>query len=196
VFGSSSDSMNVLPSSKPKRWHGFTFRIAVFATGAAAIVTIARLGCRPPLVWWTSPPIGKTNRHLRLLVPEGWELEQPIDPGQYDSDSGIKDNVIWSAHYRFLSVDRRPGLLRRLFPHTEEDAMLNVDIGQSRKWVALWATIPPKMYRNDSPAYPHCGARFIKSTDSRIIAEADYFRSNYSGPVATYGQICGSVKIE
>jgi hypothetical protein len=188
--------MNELPSSKRNHWRGRALRITVFAAIAAATSAITWLTCRPALTWWTSPPIGKTGRHLRMLVPEGWELESPIDSGQYEIDPDQKGNVVWSAHYRFLPVDRRPGFLRRLFPHTEEDAKVNVDVGQSRKQVALWAGIGATISREDSPPYPHCASRFISFNDTRIIAEADYFRSNLPAFDATYKQICMSMRIE
>src|SRR5438477_9081361 len=81
----------------------------------AGLAVIAAIGAtyqltRPPeLVWWTSPPIGRTELHVRILRPYGWILEPGTQP----------DNPLDNSQtaYRFDLVDRSPAILRAVVRH-------------------------------------------------------------------------------
>src|SRR5262245_2027558 len=67
-----SAPMDSLP--KPTRIRKWLRWLALPAV--AVILALAYYLTRPPeLVWWTSPPLGKTGQHrVRVKVPTGWDM--------------------------------------------------------------------------------------------------------------------------
>src|SRR2546425_13102866 len=97
--------MNDLPSPKTDRRKRLGLRFTVLVL-AVAILGAAYLFTRTPeLVWWTSPPLGDSGHHVRVLVPQGWKTISPIDPG-------TETVTEWRNYWRLVPIDTRPAFLR------------------------------------------------------------------------------------
>src|SRR5258705_12871702 len=65
-----------LPSPKPNRRKQLVLRFAVLVA-AVSVLGAAYWFTRPPeLVWWRSPTIVDTQLNARILMPQGWGLEE------------------------------------------------------------------------------------------------------------------------
>src|SRR5882672_3359877 len=101
------------PSSRKRLFVRFaTFVVVLFVLSAAYWYTKPQ-----ELRWWTSPAIGVNGRHFRLLIPNGWKLQMPVNPRQNSDGEQYAD-------YRFVPIDRRPDFLRNVFPIRIERASL------------------------------------------------------------------------
>jgi hypothetical protein len=145
---------------------------------------------RPALVWWVSPEIGKTGRHVRVLVPRGWEERMPIDSG--DETTG----ELMATYAIGPPMDRRPKFLRWMFPHNEAAASMEVLVCRSRpeetQWVELGTGITKLAYPDGSYSLDHSAV----SRDARVMAFVTYHRTDARAFDATYKKICGSLRVE
>jgi hypothetical protein len=177
-----------LPSPKPNRRKRLALRFA------ALVVAVSALGAaywftRPPeLVWWRSPEIGNSGRHVRLLIPNGWESELPLSKGEDFMEQ-------WEAIYYFSPVDRRPKLLRHIFAREGEYTAMVVKVIQSHS----------KLIGREGPAsavaFGESSAKFGSERvatfiDARIGAGVYYGRDNRLEFNSTQATICNSLRIE
>src|SRR6266481_1974081 len=93
------------PSPRPNRRKRLALRFAALVV-AVCVLGAAYWFTRPPeLVWWRSPAIGDSHRHVRVQVPAGWVAFW----ARSETESRTKGE--WSYGCNFWPVDRRPGFL-------------------------------------------------------------------------------------
>ena len=158
---------------------------------AALVVAVSALGAaywftRPPeLVWWRSPPIGKTAMRVCALVPKGWEVRTQFGSAseRLQLDAEISDGPLY---------DTRPVIMRTLLP---------------RRWVPsnIHVTVEKNLYKRprsstaihtqDEPGV-FTAFRYIDSGDLGAYACIAYNTPNLSDFNRTYRQICNSLRIE
>jgi hypothetical protein len=178
-----------LPSPKPNRRKRLAVRLAVLV-GAVSVLGAAYWFTRPPeLVWWWSPEIWDTNVRVYVLVPQGWE-EEP------SSNASISPERTWSASYKLASADRRPELIKRIFPRTQETTSLIIRVYRrsadttDMRDTGIRKTIDPR------PFHASEAVRVIISPDAKTDVTVEYVRSNLPAFNRTYRQICNSLRID
>ena len=161
-----------------------------------AIVAISALGAaywftRPPeLVWWKSPAIGKSKRHVRVLIPRGWNL---IPPDDYFGDT--KSNPL--LNYNLVPSDDRPKLLGMILPYDDEEAIEMVSIQlESPEHVRGWSHLTNGILRSHDGLVKEGATKYVISRDETVIANVNYYRNNRPAFNRTYRQICNSLTIE
>jgi hypothetical protein len=179
--------MNALPSPKPNRRKRLAIRFAALVVAASALGAAYWFTRPPELVWWTSPSIGKTGLHARVLIPSGWEL---IGPAMH-SDGHKLDDL-----YIIMRGDKRPSLLRRLLPTSSEGvAGMTVHIQEY-----ILGTNPPGgtlLVGVDGVRRKwHHAIRVVADPHSSVFASVEYSRTNLPAFNRTYRQICNSLRIE
>ncbi len=149
----------------------------------AAIAASIQLSRPPELVWWTSPPLGNTGQHVRVLIPYGWKSR--MLPIRRDFTNGV-------ASYRILPVENRPALIRWLFPRPTEDAVVGIDamlIATPTQETSLVYETEREVFLGDPTAR--------RSVQSRNVqAVVNYFRTDKYTFDRTYAAICNSLRIE
>jgi hypothetical protein len=172
-------------------------RIGIWITGLAAIAAIAAaylLTRPPPLIWWTSAPIGGSRLHLRVMVPNGWALfASPENPSIANAQPGHRPE--WAYWYQLTPVDRTPAFLRWIFPRKPEIADLTIIYGQPKNKDFEWALYRPGIERFESPPH-HFSIKYALRREADIWAMVEYRRTDLHAFNATYKQICDSVRIE
>src|SRR2546423_15612985 len=99
--------MNTLPSPKPSRRRRLALRFAVLVAAVSVLGAVYWFTRPPELIWWTSPEIGMTRLHLRMLIPNGWEVE----PGW---GKGVKLVALWVNSYELSASENEPRIVRWL----------------------------------------------------------------------------------
>src|SRR5258708_3349014 len=172
--------MNALPSPKPKRQKRLALRFAVLVA-AASVLGATYWFTRPSdLVWWRSPAFGKSGRHLRVLVPAGWQVDLTL--GGY------------APPYCLLGpVDGRPWILRRLLPAGEEPSYMltffqETDPGQTR--------FKGRVFKFVTAAKQWQAERRVEVGEGKIRAGVTYVRTNRWAFDRTQSKICNSLTIE
>jgi hypothetical protein len=155
--------------------------IATLAGIAAAGATI-QLTRAPDFVWWTSPPIGETGRHVCILVPQGWECRAKI----------LVNLEPLSLQFDIVPIDRRPAFLRRLLPRRVEAAKTVIGITHYQ------GRVPDGAYDNDRTMRlaGDTSHRIVIDRHSRITSSVFYSRTDRAAFDATYTLICNSLRIE
>jgi hypothetical protein len=88
-----------LPSPKPNRRKRTALRFAVLVVGVSALGA-AYWFTRPlELVWWRSEPIGRSGRHVSVLIPNGWAATGDPVPGY--RDSGVIEEITFAPQSRW-----------------------------------------------------------------------------------------------
>src|SRR5258708_19225276 len=72
-----SAPMNALPSRKPNRRRRLALRFAVLVAAISALGAAYWFTRRPELVWWRSPEIDYSSRHVRILAPRALVAHNP-----------------------------------------------------------------------------------------------------------------------
>jgi hypothetical protein len=185
--------MNELTSLEPTRRKIPFLPMAVVIVLVVAVSTELWLTNRPALEWWISPEIGRSGRHVRILVPRGWEVQLPLDSGRQTNGELI-------TYYSINLLDRRPSFLRRIIPRGRVFGGMTINTIQSR------AKRPDDDFKsnkvtgiaiNDSgPGVSIWAERRVISRDALLVAEAYYGRSDRKAFDATYRQVLNSLKIE
>src|SRR5438874_2465313 len=115
--------MNALSNLKPTLKRRFALRLAVLATAISILGAAYWFTRAPELVWWRSPPMGKTGHRIRVLIPQGWELDPPQNTTIKSADM--------VGFYRFFPADGTPKVVRWLIPKRKlEHAALNLSVTQ------------------------------------------------------------------
>ncbi len=153
----------------------------------AAIAATYQLTRPPELVWWTSPPLVKTGRRVAFLVPGDW-VREPLDPSQA-YPGGYVDCV-----HVFAYADRRPALLRRLFPKNSEYGTVSVRISY-QSFSDSEASVISHLYDNGARTLQMM-ERTLERHDFSTWASISYARSDKAAFDRTYKQICNSLRIE
>jgi hypothetical protein len=180
--------MNALPSPKPNRRKRLALRFAVIVAAVSALGA-AYLVTRPDeFEWWTSPGIGNTGHHARVLIPQGWEVAL-YDTGQ-DPDGS------WLSYYKILNLDQRPRFLRWILLQDREDADLGILLEETRNGQPLRGKRNVGLRRIDVPGHRRYAMRSVTFRDTRIRANVLYRRTNLTSFNRTYRQICNSLRIE
>ena len=168
-------------------------RIVWWIAGLAVIAAIAGtyLLTRPQeLVWWTSPVVARSRRHVRALIPFGW---QPLSPFGRVKDS----NGNWQAVYNFgPQRDRRPGLLRWISPQHRQASLLSIVVTQFQNDKTGYSDFVTGIRRFDQPGR-RIADRFVSFREQWIRASLQYETS--TDPQAfdnTYKAVCNSLRIE
>jgi hypothetical protein len=161
----------------------------------AGLAIIAAIGAtyrptRPPeLVWWTTPVIADTRRHVRVLIPRGWTMEDRT------ADT-IIPKELWHRYYQIRPTDDRPHYLRRILPEPIEEAIIGVgveDFGRSTNELNDSKTTVPRLETQDGL---HIASRTLICDGGRIWADVTYTRADIQAFTATYDAICNSLRIE
>jgi hypothetical protein len=180
------DGMRMMTETRRRRAGMWIAGLAVIA----AIAATYRFTRPPELVWWTSPAIGNTGRHVRVLVPQGWEAGAPIDL-QSQTD------LVWYRNCELIPTDHRPMFLSRLLPRNQEHAVLAIRIiyyrqGQLPGWVSSgpipWFDIPGQQNL--------VAEKNVATPDYNTMATVWYVRDNRTAFNATQAAICNSLRIE
>ncbi len=154
----------------------------------AAIAATYYLTRPPALVWWTSPPIGNSGRHVLALIPNGWKHNAP--------EGGFRQH----GDYRwfFGPVGHTPLWLRWILRRQDEQARLVVYIGEDRRLygshlrLSLGAIeVFQNRIRNENQAM-----RWIESPDSKLTAVMILHRTDERAFARTYPAVCNSLRIE
>src|SRR5258708_7764904 len=111
-----------LPSPKPNRRRRLALRFAVLVVAVSVLGAAYSLTRPPELVWWRSPEIRKSGKHVYVLVPWGWEWDKP-------TDYGGRSEYGWVANWATRLVDRRPRFVRFLTGNGYEDGSLRIRVG-------------------------------------------------------------------
>src|SRR5258708_1965594 len=98
-----------LPSRKPNRRRRLALRFAALVAAVSTLCAAYWFTRPPELVWWRSPPVAGSGKHVRILVPQGWTVQ-----GSYNYD--YKNPKLSVKGYLISPVDNRPRILRRLIP--------------------------------------------------------------------------------
>src|SRR2546427_8813403 len=93
-----------LPSLKPSRGKRLALRFAALVAAVSGLGAAYWFTRPPELVWWRSPILDKSGRHVTVLIPNGWELDTPA----YEWNDGS----YWHSQMPFHFVDRTPHFLR------------------------------------------------------------------------------------
>jgi hypothetical protein len=157
--------------------------VAVSVLGAAYWFTR-----RPELVWWTSPEVGKTGRHVRVLIPTNWHMNVPLISEVRKGDGG--------ANYFMSPVEGRPKVIRLLFPRNSETAKVGINVIYSKAEKTLWFKHDSGIFSYCWPRGKHIADRYISSPDGRIYVQVVYERSYLPAFNRTYRKICDSLRIE
>jgi hypothetical protein len=119
-----------------------------------------------------------------VLVPSNWQTARPNDRGSDGADR-------WEGYFRFHEVDRRPTILRRLFPVRAEPGELELGVIESHTGsmsfnigMPMWKV--PVRETHKSYEYP----------DLKITVQLDYARADVAKFNRTYRQICNGLRIE
>jgi hypothetical protein len=177
--------MNALPSPKPNRRKRLALRFAVLVA-AVSVLGAAYWFTRPPeLVWWRSPEIGKTGRHVKMLIPGGWELNTA------ESDLSLENGSEWMADYSILPRDKRPELLRRILPRALEKAGLSIAVAHNVAGLHKGPDIATRQITGMQLA-----DKYVIRKDANIWVSSTYYRSNPPAFNRTYRLICKSLRIE
>jgi hypothetical protein len=154
----------------------------------AAIAATYHLTRPPELVWWTSPPIGASGRHAKIVIPRG--MDARLVNGQ------VRDGVWWNT-YSFELVDSRPAFLRWLVQYRSEDREgfeFFVHVYQFKKKVP-GSGDSGKLELVTVNRAP-CAERWVRPPGSGISAMVRYQRANQREFERTYAAICNSLRIE
>lgn len=175
-----------LPSPKPNRRRRLALRLAALVA-AVSVLGAAYWFTRPPeLVWWRSPPLGKTRIEVSALVPRGWLLF-PVVTRPPELGAGLNDFVFTPGK------DLRPRLLQRLFPIRTEDAYLDIAVCTAANWkdgAGANIPLPPE------PATRNFKQRLISQPARQTVVSISYARPDGPAFNRTYRQICDSLRIE
>jgi hypothetical protein len=172
-------------------------KLLMFAStvAACAVLFAAYWFTRPPeLVWWTSPEIANTGRHIRVKLPDGWELEE-------QKFLDVKTVPVYGLYVRisFCARDGRPKFLRRLFPlRTEKTAYMKVSVfagGNSARYEGRKSPIETGIADDNTGEWHYAGIT-VNGDGENISADVHYARQNLSAFKRTYKQICDSLTIE
>jgi hypothetical protein len=177
-----------MPTLPPKRKR-LALRLAGIAVGIAVLAVVYQLTRPQELVWWTTDSIGHAKCHFSILVPAGWEVQQPYVP-RYPGTAKL------SAYYQLLPVDRTPKYLQWLVHPENEAASLFISLEQypnEMDWPALG---PTDVVGPTTPEEPWKAKRYMRFREKRLWVSALYSRKDKSAFNRTYKQICNSLKIE
>jgi hypothetical protein len=174
-----------LPFQKRNRRMRLTLRFTALVLGVSALGAVYWFTRPPELVWWRSPVIGDGGRRLFALIPNGWGLDL-YGVGEQVSNNGLQR---W---YVFSPIDRRPGILRRILPHSQEIADLTFNVGY---WKADVVKRSDPRIDGHGPVLEEAN-RFVLFSDKRTWAEVSYSRNYVPAFDRTYRQICNSLRIE
>lgn len=164
-----------------KRW----MRWVVAPISVVALALLYQLTRPPELEWWTSPPIGRTGLHLRMLIPNGWEVE----PGWRD---GRKLSAAPINSYAISASEREPSIVRWIL-RTRKDGVLGVSIPETQLDTNPWGE---EMMSVTDMRYCFRASRVAAFKNWRIAVQMDYYRNDRKTFNRTYKRICDSLKIE
>ncbi len=162
---------------------------AAFAVAAVALLAFslnAWLAQQSQFVLWTSPPVGKSGRHVKALIPSGWKLSQlsQINGG------------IWEE-----PKDSKPEWLQRLLPHKASRGAVCLDVGPSRvgiNWGVSAEEVAGSMARLVRPMLGNVSEthRTVTSREGDISASILYYTDNKDQFDSLHETIRDSLKIE
>jgi hypothetical protein len=174
-----------LPSPKPNRRRRIALRFAVLVV-AVSVLGAAYWFTRPPeLVWWTSPAIAKTGRHVKMLIPDGWEVDTA------ESDLSLENGDGWMADYSISPRDKRPALLRSILPRMLEKAGLTIAVAHNVAGLHK----APDIETHQIGGMQLADTYFMRK-DANVWVSSTYFRTSLPAFNRTYRQICNSLRIE
>ncbi len=153
----------------------------------AAIAATYRLTRPPALVWWTSPAMGSSGKHARMLIPEGWELYMSFDSGMDSS---------WSAEYNFRPGNVLTSVLEWLLHTRRDSSSMRIEIVTYGTQQQTLAHINTDTMVIGAAPNQHRARRLAVARDRRAYADLTYERSNLTAFTRTYRQICNSLRIE
>src|SRR5258708_6259075 len=170
-----------LPSAEPNRRKLPALRFAVLVVAVSALGAAYRFTRPPELVWWTSPTPDKEGKRTRALVPTGWEMRisQPR-PGRFTV-----------VRYEFYPADRRPALLRSIFPAVRENAWVSIS-----EPVSVAASSKTSRIERGHESGLQVAYRVINSKELKTSWDIAYARTNNSAFNRNYRQICNSLTME
>jgi hypothetical protein len=171
-----------LPSPKPNCRRRLALRFAVLVVAVSALGAAYWLMRPPELVWWRSPELGSSGRHVRLLLPAGWELRPAVE----------SDPICPS--FSFMAVDRLPAWIKWIGPIKKEDTELRLNIGLCEKFSSDWR--PPSNITLSRRGGTNFARRAACSWDGQIRPDIIYYRVNTRAFNRTYRRICNSLRIE
>jgi len=123
------------------------------------------------------------------LVPNGWQIEFP-------HELDMTTETTSTADYSLAAVDRRPDILRKLFPQISETANINISVEQSTT-ASYWADLGNTIFVETSTGNNQGIATVDQvSSDGSMLAMVKYERTNLPAFNRTYRQICNSLTIE
>jgi hypothetical protein len=170
-----------LSSPKPNRGKRLALRFAALVLAVSALGAAYWFTRPPELVWWRSEAIGKTGRHVHVLIPQGWSKQMEAFPA-------IRE---WQEWEFGAWEDRRPRFLRWLLPDAREHGELSIIITPSR----LLARVDSKIIRLDAASKLKAN-KAVTLADGQILEGVFYQRTNLPAFNRTYRQICNSLRIE
>jgi len=157
----------------------------------AGIGATIRLTRPPDLVRWTSPAIGDSGRHLRVLIPQGWYV-------RFQANLPPETEGCWWMKYEFTPTDHRPMFLVSLLPRNQEHAVVAISFGhdpQMRTGEGIIHTGPIPWY--EVSALPYFEAqKSVGTPDHKTVASVSYVRTDHAAFNITQAAICNSLRIE
>ena len=175
-------------TAKPTRNRRWIRWLALPAT-AVLLAAVYQLTRPPELVWWASPPIGKTRLHVRALIPSGWKMESPRPATRFAYHVSLN-------YYDFSPADRRPRFIRWMFPQSPEDAEVRIDVSQFRSTITAPGLLGPAAVKCETNGPKRLAYRVVIVSDPRVRAGIVYERSNPRAFQDTYEKICNSLRVE
>lgn len=166
-------------------------RITVLAVIGAVFAATIWLARRPSLVWWTSAPMGNTARHVRLLVPHGWE---PIPPF-VTAVNRPNGDAYYQYRYYLFPVDRTPKPLHWIFPIHQENSAVMIDIVKSATQPRWWQA-RPQIGKHAYRLNEHSAIRTVRFPGAGLWVYLHYEREDSRAFDATYEAISNSLRIE
>lgn len=136
---------------------------------------------------WTSPAIRGADKHVKVLIPAGWELERPAE---YREEHGAA-----ITFYVLSQPDHTPEFVRMAFPPHRESASIAIKIVRALKDAPLRRPQESGVILTDLKLIREA-ERYVMTPDRRILAHVLYLRGNVDEFDKTYKKICESLKVE
>jgi hypothetical protein len=159
----------------------------VWIAGLAVIAAIAatyQLTRPPDLVWWTSPPIGKSGLRAKALIPQGWHEE---------SSSEMKGS--YQTHY-FTPPELNLRWLRWIVSKWTATGSVMVTAGDSGpEWLG-GPQRPGETHLQPDIYVGRSASRRIISGNSKEVAAIEYISTDRPAFEHNYRTICNSLRIE
>jgi hypothetical protein len=179
-----------LPSPKPNRRKRLAMQLAVLVVAVSVLGTVYWFTRPPELVWWTSPPIGKTAHRVTVLVPQKWKLDSRLSTLDDQGPGGP------AADFVLTPIDMTPGIMRWMFRADAEAASMTVMVNRSPPGLSGsfdWQTdVGTVEWRSGE----HAAVRDVNSSHNKMVARITYLRTNLPAFNRTYKRICNSLRIE